>query len=117
MGLKERTVEGVAVLEVSGRFDAHMAPGVAAWLLRVAEAPPGHAAVDLSNATFIDSAALTGLVSGMKRCRQVGGDLHLCGLGGPVQVIFELTRLNKAFSIYPGVAEAVAAHQAGGGQR
>jgi anti-sigma B factor antagonist len=53
----------------------------------------------------------------MKRCRQVGGDLHLCGLVGPVQVIFELTRLNRAFSVFPTVSEAVAAHQAPGGRR
>lgn len=117
MAPKERTVDGVAVLEVGGRFDAHMAPGVAAWLARVTEQPPGRAVVDLSTAIFIDSAALSSLVSGMKRCRQVGGDLHLCGLQGPVQVIFELTRLHRAFSVYPSLREAVNAHQVAGGAR
>lgn len=117
MAFKEKMIDGVEVLEVSGRFDAHMAPGAAAWFSRVAEGPPGRAVVDLAGATFIDSAALSGLVGGMKRCRQVGGDLHLCGMLGPVQVIFELTRLNKAFNTYPSVAEAVAAHRAGGGKR
>lgn len=117
MTFNERSIDGVAVLEVSGRFDAHMTPRVAAWLVRVAEQPPGRAVVDLTAAIFIDSAALTALVSGMKRCRQVGGDLHLSGLNGPVKVIFELTRLNRAFTVYPTIAEAVAAHRSAGGPR
>lgn len=117
MGLNGRKLEGVEVLAVDGRFDAHVAPGVAAWAADFGARGPVNAVVDLAAATFIDSAALSSLVSGLKRCRQSGGDLYLCGLAGPVQVIFELTRLNKAFTIYPDLATAVAVHRANGGPR
>jgi anti-sigma B factor antagonist len=45
----------------------------------------------------------------MKRCREGQGDLYLCHLQQPVQVIFELTCLNKAFTIFGTESEAVAA--------
>ena len=87
------------VLQISGRFDAHMAPQIKALLER-ADTPP-QVVVNLAAVTFIDSTALATLVSGMKRCRQAGGDLRLCGMQQPVRIIFELTKLDRAFSIFP----------------
>jgi anti-sigma B factor antagonist len=45
----------------------------------------------------------------MKHCRSAGGDLHLCELRQPLRVIFELTRLDRAFAIFGAEAEALAA--------
>ena len=59
--------------------------------------------------SFVDSSALALLVKGMKHCRQGGGDLALCSLQQPVKVIFELTRLDKAFGIYSTQDEAIQA--------
>ena len=97
----------VAVIELSGRFDAHQAPAVKAW--QDAPGAPANLVVDLSGVTFIDSTALATLVSGMKRCRQLGGDLHLCGLRQSVRIIFELTKLDRAFEIFSDQAEAIGA--------
>jgi anti-anti-sigma factor len=102
-------VNDIPLLTLAGRFDAHEIAGFSAWATSAAERRPARAVVDLSEVTFVDSAALTAMVSAMKRLRMAGGDLHLCGIGGSVQVIFELTRLNRAFTIHPGRAEAVAA--------
>jgi anti-sigma B factor antagonist len=57
----------------------------------------------------MDPTALATLVQGMKHARQTGGDLHLCNLRRPVRIIFELTRLDQAFGIYPTEIEAVKA--------
>ncbi len=103
-----RTAQGVAVLELSGRFDSHATPAVAAWLAGIAERQPTQAVVNLSGVNFIDSAALSALVSGMKRCRMGKGELYLCCLQQPVRIIFELTRLNRAFTIFDDEATAVA---------
>ena len=45
----------------------------------------------------------------MKRARQRDGDLRLCCLQRPVRMIFELTRLDKAFEIFAGEDEAIQA--------
>ncbi len=65
--------------------------------------------MNLAGVQFVDSTALATLVQGMKRCRQLKGDLRLCGLQQPVRMIFELTRLDKAFEIFSGEDEAIQA--------
>ncbi|MEI7643166.1 MAG: STAS domain-containing protein [Chloroflexales bacterium] len=103
-----RSINDVAVLELSGRFDSHAAPAVSAWMDSVTGRQPARVVVNLSGVHFIDSAALSALVSGMKRCRTGKGELYLCCLQQPVRIIFELTRLNRAFTIFDEEAIAVA---------
>jgi anti-sigma B factor antagonist len=55
--------------------------------------------VNLTGVTFVDSTALSMLVQGMKRCREQHGDLILCGMQQRVRMIFELTRLDRAFEV------------------
>jgi anti-sigma B factor antagonist len=105
MALKTHAAGNVAVLELAGRFDAHMAPAVLEWY---GQLPTSQVIINLAGVNFIDSSALAALVGGMKRCRQRDGDLKLCALQQPVQVIFELTRMQRAFAIFTSEAEAVA---------
>jgi anti-sigma B factor antagonist len=100
--------DDVSVLTLSGRLDAYVAPRVAEWLDAAAQTQPANVVVDLQNVTFIDSTGLAILVKGMRRCRQQAGDLFLCGLQQPVRVIFEVTRLDQAFTILSSEADAVA---------
>jgi anti-sigma B factor antagonist len=107
MSIKTYLHGQIGLIELSGRFDAHATPALKTW--QDQPDPPANVVVDLSGVTFIDSTALAVLVSGMKRCRQRGGDLHLCGLQQPVRIIFELTKLDRAFEIFPSSAEAISA--------
>jgi len=100
---------GIPVLKLTGRFDAYETSQVKSWIDDTITAEQPNAAVDLANVTFIDSSALAMLVRGMKNCREQGGDLHLAQLHQAVQIIFELTGLNRAFKIYPTLDEAVEA--------
>ena len=102
------SVQILALSASAGRFDAHTAPPLASWLDQVSAQLPAQVVVNLEHVYFIDSTALATLVRGMKRCRQQGGDLHLCALQSPVRIIFELTRMDRAFSLFPTVEQAVA---------
>jgi len=107
MKTQTKEFEGIPVLELSGRFDAHTVPEVSDWIkVKMADQP--RLVIDLVNVTFVDSAALATLVQGMKQCREQDGDLLLCRLAQPVRIIFELTRLDRAFAIFDSVPEAVA---------
>jgi anti-sigma B factor antagonist len=64
--------------------------------------------LDLGDVSYIDSGALGEVVRAMKRAREVGGDLRLCGLRGDVLRIFEITGLGKAIAVYATREEAVA---------
>jgi len=65
--------------------------------------------MDLSEVNFVDSSALAVMVRTMKHCRERNGDLLLCGLRQPVRIIFELTRMDRAFRIVDELGDARAA--------
>ena len=91
--------------ELHGRFDAHEAPQLRAWIDDQLLREQHRLTVDLSDVDFIDSTALAELVRGMKRARLAGGDLELARPSETVRVILELTRLDAAFSIVESGAE------------
>ncbi len=109
MDLQAKSMNTVKILTISGRFDALTSPQVQSWLEEATKTKPVHVVVNLDSVTFIDSTALSTLVAAMKRARQADGDLRLCKLQQPVRMIFELTRLDKAFEIFSGEDEAVKA--------
>lgn len=121
MNIKQSFSRDITILEISGRFDAYGAPNVADWLKRATSPPPGgmkgekeggaRIVVDLTGVNFIDSTGLATLVQGMKHCREQGGDLFLSNLQKPARIIFELTRLDRAFRIFADQDAAVAAFQ------
>jgi anti-sigma B factor antagonist len=100
MELKSHTVNTISVLQLQGRFDSHTAPAVKNWLEKNVTSETPRAVIDLSAVTFVDSTALAALVYGMKRSRERKGDLYLCGLQQSVRMIFELTRLDRAFEMF-----------------
>jgi len=101
----------VAILALEGRFDTAQTAGPKLWLEQNTTTPPAHLVINLGKVDFVDSTALATLVLGMKRARQQQGDLYLCQLQQPVRMVFELTRLDKAFAIFASEAEAVQAFQ------
>lgn len=109
MELQSKSMNNIKILTLSGRFDALTSPGVLSWLEEATKVKPVQIVVNLAEVTFIDSTALSTLVAGMKRARQNQGDLRLCNLRQSVRMIFELTRLDKAFEIFPGEDEAIGA--------
>ncbi|PDW02373.1 STAS domain-containing protein [Candidatus Viridilinea mediisalina] len=109
MEMTTRLHGDVNILELIGRFDTNTVPPVAAWLDQVTSTPGARVLVNLTHTTFVDSTALATLVQAMKRCQQYKGTLLLCGMRRPVYMIFELTRLDKAFSIYPDEEQAMQA--------
>ncbi len=110
MDFKTRSTNHVTILDLSGRFDSYGSPAISTWLDENAKSSI-KILVNLADVSFIDSSALAVLIKGLKRSRQQQGDLVLCSMQAPVRVIFELTRLDKAFNIYPSEAEALAALQ------
>ena len=109
MDLRSKSVNSVQILEISGRFDALTSHQVEEWLADATQKLPVHIAINLGQVTFIDSTALSTLVAGMKHARIKGGDLRLFKLHQPVQMIFELTRLDKAFEIFNSEEETLQA--------
>jgi len=107
MQLDSYTSANVKILKLSGRFEAHTAPSVRMWFDETTLTTPANLVVEMSEVDFIDSTGLSGLIHGMKRAREMDGDLKLSGLQQSVRMIFELTRLDKVFEIYNTEDDAV----------
>lgn len=113
MKLKTRHANEVLVLELEGRFDTQTVGPIRDLIREATSQEPAYLVINLKKVHFVDSTALSALVEGMKRSRQLNGDLRLCNLQQPVRMIFELTRLDRAFEIFPGEEEAVQAFTVG----
>lgn len=103
-----------SIIRLEGRIDAYQAPTVKSSLKElVAKAKnqerPAWIVADLSQVNFIDSAGLSALVVGLKNARETGGSLHLFGIQHAVQIILELSWLDKAFPIFNSELEAIEA--------
>ena len=97
------------VIELGGEIDLYTAPEFKQQLLDAIAQGAKHVVVDFSDTTFIDSTTLGVLVGGVKRLRGNDGQLSLVCNDRNITKIFEITGLDKVFTIYPTREEAVSA--------
>ncbi len=107
MLITNHSIEDITVVAPEGRCDRRTAPALAEWLEGATRSGASRIIVDMGGVTFMDSTGLATLIRFMKQCRAAGGDLYLANLQQPVRIIFELTRLDSAFTICPTVDAAV----------
>ncbi len=76
-------------------------------------------ALDLSDTTYLDSAALGEIVAARRRVRDAGGVFALAGCTGKVRDLMLLTRLDTLVALHDTLDEAVRALEAdaAGGDR
>ncbi len=107
MEMTEEQIGTTIVLKLSGRFDAYVAPTIEKFFQRVSSNSKPHIIINLANVNFVDSTGLATLVIGMKHSRQQKGEMALCCVQQAVRIIFELTRLDKVFTICNTQEEAL----------
>ena len=105
----EQLAEGAYVISLAGEVDLYTAPEFKQQLLEVIAQGAKHVIVDFSNTTFIDSTTLGVLVGGIKRLRTNDGQLTLVCTDRNITKIFEITGLDRVFTIYPTRDEAISA--------
>ena len=108
LGLVVHEQGGWTVLAVTGELDMATAPAVRERLHGLLAAGHDRLIVDLGEVGFLDSTALGVLVGLLKRVRTQGGDLRLVCNQPRVLKVFEITRLDQAFTIHDSVDAAVA---------
>ena len=96
------------VLPLQGEIDLHVLPVVRESLNVMIQEKPERIVVDLSRATYIDSAGLGALILAMQEVEAYGGRFFLTGLHESVRSILETSRLDQIFQIFPDVDAALA---------
>jgi anti-sigma B factor antagonist len=98
--IEERRDGDIPVVAVAGEIDVATAPQLRESLHHlIADAGSATVAVDLLGVTFLDSTALGVLVGGLKRCRELGGDLQIIVADPRIVKIFEITGLTNVFTM------------------
>ena len=108
--IKTEKLDGdVTVIALAGEVDLYTAPEFKQQLLEVITQGARQVVVDFTNTTFIDSTTLGVLVGGVKRLRTNDGRLSLVCSDRNITKIFEITGLDRVFTIHETREEAVAA--------
>ena len=99
------------VLPLEGDIDLHVSPAVTESLNAMIKKKPERIVIDLSRATYIDSAGIAMLILAMQEVEAYGGKFFLSGLQETLRSIFEISRLERTFRISPNVDAALAASE------
>jgi anti-sigma B factor antagonist len=97
------------MISLVGEVDLYTAPEFKQQLLEVIGQGAKSVIVDLTDTTFIDSTTLGVLVGGVKRLRTNDGQLSLVCSDRNIAKIFEITGLDRVFTIHATRDEATAA--------
>ena len=102
----QEEIQRTAIVAPQGRLDAFSAPDLRAQFEALMAEGVKQFIVDLSQTPFMDSAGMAVLVSLLRRCRQVGGNVKLVWPEfEPVRRTLKLTQFDRVFEFVerPGV--------------
>jgi anti-sigma B factor antagonist len=106
---EENLAGDLIIIRLEGEVDLYAAPELKDRVNGAIEKGRNKLILDLSEATFIDSTTLGILVSGMKRLRPRGGLLAVLCPDPTMARIFDITGLNRMFSVHETLDAAIAA--------
>jgi len=99
------------VLSLEGDIDLHVSPVVRESLDAMIKKKPERIVIDLSHTTYIDSSGMAALILALQEVEAYGGQFLLSGLHETIRSIFETSRLDGVFRIFPDIDAALAASQ------
>src|SRR5260370_39861512 len=97
------------VFPLEGDIDLHVSPAVRESLNAVIKKKPERIVIDLSRVTYIDSAGIAVLILAMQEVEAYGGKFFLSGLQETLRLIFETSRVERGFRLFPDVDAALSA--------
>ncbi len=99
----------VQIVEVEGEVDLYSSPQLRKILLDLSKEEHKAILVDLSKVKYMDSSGIATLVEALQQTSKYSGKLKLANLRDAVRDVFELSRLDKVFDIYPTIEDALQA--------
>lgn len=90
----------VQVLTPSGILDGTKAADIRSQVERALEGGTKTLLMDLKDTTFVDSSGLGTLVSVLKKVRANSCEMYVCSINPQVKMLFELTSMDRVFTIF-----------------
>jgi anti-sigma B factor antagonist len=114
MQIEVANEQGATIVRpTTDRLDIEVAGEFRSMLLSLVEQGHRQLVVDLKDVTFIDSSGLGALVSALKTIKRGSGsgDVRLARVQRPVVSLLEIIRLNRVFTSYPTVEQAIKSYE------
>lgn len=106
MELSYKTKGTYAEVLAAGRLNMVSAPKLRSFVTEVVDSGSSRIVVNLAQTTFMDSSGLGALIGCLKAARQAGGDLRIAAVQPQVQMVLELTSMDRVLSSYASAEEA-----------
>ncbi|HKQ05917.1 MAG: STAS domain-containing protein [Blastocatellia bacterium] len=108
MDIKERVVDGVSVLDLSGKIVLGEGDGQIRERIKDLLADGQRKILlNLGDVSYIDSAGLGALISSYTTTKREGGQLKLVSLTKRIQDLLAITKLITVFDTYDAETEAI----------
>ena len=95
------------VIELEGEVDVYTAPQLKQQMISMLESGSRDLVVNLTKVDYLDSTALGVLIGGLKRMREMDGNMVLVCPSPRIRRVFEITGLDKIFDIFNTEEEAL----------
>jgi anti-anti-sigma factor len=109
MNIMEREEKGVTVFVLDGRVDTQGAVMMDKALQAAVSQAKYKLVMDMTDVTYISSAALRSLADVLTKSKKAGGDLKLVALSPKILRVFRIIGFDKYFSIFDTVEAALIA--------
>ncbi len=96
-----RQAQDVVIVSIVGDVDLYSSPEVRNVIISLVDQKTKKILIDLSRVSYMDSSGVATLVEGLQLTGKYKGKFALFGLEASVKEVFELSRLDKVFEIYP----------------
>lgn len=110
MEIKDKQVNGITVIALSGSIDAMTAPQITGFIQGQIASGNIRLVADLSGVDYTSSAGLRVLLGAIKETRSQSGDLRLAGVQPDVLKVLNLSGFTNILKIFDSPDAAVASY-------
>jgi anti-sigma B factor antagonist len=107
MEIKDRRINGLVVIKITGDIDAITAPKITQHIRQHIEQGNIKLITDLYDVPYTSSAGLRVLLAAVKETRFKSGDMRLANIQEDVLKVLKLTGFTNILKIFPDVDSAV----------
>ena len=107
MNIKHERIDGALVCMLDGEVNITTSPELRKAFEGIIKNNETKVLIDFSQVGYIDSSGLATLIEMLQRLKKSGGKLVFCNMSQKVKNVFEITKLDKLFSICESRDEAL----------
>lgn len=107
MLIKEKKMDGVVILEIEGEIDLNSSPIMRKKFEELIKNNVIKVIVNFQQVNYIDSSGLATIIEMLQRLKKVQGELRLTNMSEKIKNLFEITKIDKLFQMYPNEQEAL----------